>query len=649
MFRLNLDAPRIAAERVTFEPIGAEPQPIADQLEFRPLASAAAAAASIGAPLEFRPLTAASAAPLVEFRPIGAPIDAARPAGLHPAITFEPLPAQPVGALFAARVDRVPTLTPAQQLEKDAADTARAALAGRLVAMRLLPTDGAGQVDVADAARVVLMLHLPNAAMQRELYRSHIDVPTQLDALLLARPELRAWGTLDSTEGMLEPQFWGAWADFVRLEQWNLNADELRIVLKADFASLAPRQTRVTPNTGDFALFIVELEELLLRQHYQTVRGAASHLIRRNALLLYVVRCCLLHKNGPGVLQLARFDWLGKCGRELVWQWMLARKDAHLERVRADDRDFYERVLPVQLSLDSLLRMATFDLPARQAVCAPAVCAVQPSPLAVAPVPAPQSPAVVQPAAPAPPSRDDEPEEEEEPPLPPAREEPTEEEAAELVAEAEAEEEPAAAAEEPAAVQRRIGTAAAAHLCAYHDRVTTRADGFCARACVARRLGAHIAPAAHPHVASSIVVRAAGEGAERAQQVAASVVVTALTPGRPRARDALLRANRLPSVPGTGVRSASEWVDMTRAVEHVGADAQLPDDVDAMASACGWRAAPANERLARYVTAYGPGEWRDGAWRLRGWTPADSAVAKWTAARPTVPLRTLQAIAYVMQ
>lgn len=590
MFRLNLDTPSVGAERVTIEPI----RPIADQLTFEPIAAAAPQ-------IELRPL---------QPEPVGAKLE------------FRPYATEPVGALFAARVDTLPKLTPAQLEEKEAGDRARAALAGRLVAMRLLPTDGANQIDTPDAARVVLILHLPNPNMQRELYRSHIGVPSQLDALLLERPELRAWGSLDATEGMLEPQFWGAWADFVRLEQWNIDADAMRIALKADFASLAPRQTRVVPDTGDFALFTVELEELL-RAHYLSVPGAKTHLIRRHALLLYVVRCCLLHKNGRAVLQLARFDWLGVRGRELVWQWMLARKDAHLERVRLDDGDFLARLLPVQRSLDSLLRMATFDLPQRQVVCAPNVCA----------------PPV---ATPAPPPRDEEPEEEEEePPLPPAREEPTEEEAAEVVAESEAE------AEEPAAVEKRIG--APMHLCDYHDRVTTRSDGFCARACVARRLGAHIAPAAHPHIASSIVVRAAGLGTEKAQQVAGAIVIGALTPGRPRAREALLRANGLRAAPGTGVHNVSEWVDMTRAVEHVGAEAQLPDDVDAMASACGWRDAPAGERLARYVTAYGPGEWRDGAWRLRGWKPADAAVGKWTAARPTVPLRTLQAIAYVMQ
>lgn len=547
-------------------------------------------------------------------------------------LTVAPLPAvQKVDALFSLRVDRVPPPSEAQLAEEKAANAARAALSGTLVAMNLLPPDANAQIDLSDAARLVLILHLPNAAMQRELCREHIAPPSQLNDLLAARPELAAWGSRDQTDGMLPPAFWGAWADFVRLEQWNLDKDNHRVASKKLFASLQPRQTRVIMDTGDFADFVTELEELLLEDHPGAALRPERHIIRRHALLLYVVRCCLLHKNGRMVLELARFDWLGPKGRELVWQWIVRRKDPALDRIRVDDGDFLTRLLPVQRSISSLLHLVTIDLPVRQTVCPPSNC--------VLPAPAVQPPPRENPGEPL----DETPGE---PPLPPPREEDASEaEAAEVEQEA-SEDNAAAPAEESEPVSRRIGVMM--HACAYHDRATIHEDGFCARACLSQRLGSHIAAAAHPHVASSITVRAAGLPSHCAQQVAGGAIVDALAANRPRAREALLRAHGLRAPTGR-VNGANEWATLTRAVEHVGASAQLPDDVDAMASACGWRAAPAGERLARYVAAYGAGTQRDAVWRQRGWAPVGAEVSRWLAARPVVPLRTLQAIAYVMQ
>ena len=522
-----------------------------------------------------------------------------------------------VGALVDARASQLVN-KPASPEEREAA-AARATLAGRLAATRLLRPNAANQIDTQDAARLMLILHVPNPNMRRDLYRSHIDVPTELDALYAQRPELAAWGSADDTRNMLEAEFWTSWADFVALRDWAVDIDNERVVIKRDYVALEPRQARVVPDTGDFVRFIIGLDRLLFVDHACIAPQASRPLVRRNALLLYVIACCLLRKNGRAVLDRPRFDWLGVRGRALVWRWLNDRHDRSLHLVRRDDADYLTRLLPVQASLDSLLRLVTIDLPTNYLVC-----------------PLPQC------APPAAPPRAEEDEETPEPPEVPARDDLDEGEVVEDE-EAEAEGEGDAG---PAPVARRIG--APVHRCAYHDHAIHRTDGLCAPACVAQRIGTR-ATHAHAAVAASAAVRRCAQPAARAQQVAGAIVLNALTEGRPRIRAELARAYRLPAA-GTPA-TPYEWRDVTHALAHVGAEARLPDDVDAMAAACGWARAPPAERLARYVVAYGPTAHRDETWRARGWTMTPDVAARinaWCDRRPTVPLRTLQAIAYAV-
>jgi len=588
-----------------------------------------------------------------------------------------------VGALFGGRVEDI-VLPPTVQRRE--ADTARAALTGRLLAMRLLTPDNTNQIDITDAARLVLILHVLNPWMQQELYRAHIGRVTDLEALLRARPELQAWGSATNTEGMLEPEFWTSWADFVQLLDWNIDYDAERVVLKRDHVSLAARQTRVDRDTGDFVRFVLALEDFLLQDFRAVVPCATIPHIRRNALLLYVIARCLQPKNGQAVLSRPRFDWLDTRGRELVWRWMQREQNMRLDEVRRDDADYELRVRPAQQSLLNLLSMTVVDLPTRQLICpAPSACApladlrfppsaggtsagpggmtfVAPGPASEASAPladlrfppsaggtsagpggmtfaTPSSAAASE--APSPPEQGEE--EEEEPPE--ARTDIDEEEAAELEPEEEEE-----AAEEGVGdkgpgqgVSARIGTGV--HRCAYHDHATKRTDGFCAKACVHQRLG-------RPICAKPARVGAARSDGASAQKIAGAIVVGALTNERPRTRAALLRAYQLPATAvGNQPTTAAAWSDISCAVERVGASAQLPDDVDALARRGGWASAPASERLSRYVVAYATGRQRDAVWRMRGWqmTPAiGKRLDEWMRARPLAPVRTVQAIAYVM-
>jgi len=651
---------------------------------------------------------------------LGAPSNNPTPMfSLNLARTSQP---QPVGALFGGRVDDL-VLRPAPP-HKEAADVARAALAGRLVAMRLLPADAANQVDTTDAARLVLILHVLNPWMRQELYRAHIGRIDELDALLLQRPELRAWGSAADTAGMLEPEFWSSWADFVALCDWTIAPDKQRVMLKRDYIALAARQTRVDRDTSDFARFTLDLEDVVLRDLRRAFPCATVGDVRRNALLLYVVARCLLDKNGRAVLARPRFDWLGDRGRDLVWQWLRRQQNRHLDEVRRDDRDYAQRVHPTQESLYHLLSMATIDLPTRQLVCpAPTECPPAPAGTttmsAASPSPSPLAdlrfapskggssagpsgmtfvtPGAAASAAPASASAPSEPsgESSETPPEapqngeseaetpPPAREDVEPAESDELAAEEEGGDEEevkeeadvegegdkgpklavptiaprgAAAAAAPAGAYApaasRIGVAA--HRCAYHDHATKRTDGFCAPQCVRQRLGRLIG-ANRPHalVAASVAVsRAPQAGTSPAQKIAGAMVVGALTAKRPNTRAALFRAYRLPtSAADSQPATPTAWRDLSFAVERVGASAQLPDDVDALARRGGWADAAPSERLSRYVVCYATGKQRDAVWQLRGWkmTPAIGAqLDEWTRARPLVPVRTVQAIAYAM-
>lgn len=527
-------------------------------------------------------------------------------------------PAQPVGGpildFLRRPVGALPTAPPIDREEA----ASRAALAAQLADMHLLPSDERRQVDAQDAARLVLILHLANPYMQNALYRSHIGTPDQLVALRAARPDLLAWASSSGYGApMLTPDFWAAWGDAVTLRDWNINETTRTVVLVRDHASLAPRADRTPVDTRDFVTFLQGVRQLLTVDYRREAPCAHDHLVRRHALLLYAIHCCLLRKNGRAVLAHARFDWMGN-GRDALWAWMV-RHDAHLEMARRDDADYVERVLPVQASWDSLLRMATIDLPVAYAVCDPQL---PPRP-DLADEDEDDGEEGDDEEAPAPPPRGEEPGATDLPSVP-AREGDLEE----------------GEAVEPAA--GRIG-------CAYH-RATERRDGFCPAACVAARLGAAIATGPlHVHVNGSAALRGTGPATPPRKAVQAMLVGALAGAGRPRARAALLGAQ---TAPIRAPASATEWADLSHAVDHVPASTPLPEDVDALATLGGWRAEPAAQRLARYIVANGAGGCRDQAWRQRGW-PMDTAVSArldvWLRDNPTVPLRTLQAVAHMLQ
>jgi hypothetical protein len=98
--------------------------------------------------------------------------------------------------------------------------------------------------------------------------------------------------------------------------------------------------------------------------------------------------------------------------------------------------------------------------------------------------------------------------------------------------------------------------------------------------------------------------------------------------------------------------NASEWADLSRAVDHVPAGTPLPEEVAALAHFGGWGDRPAAEQLARYVVANGAGGCRDQAWRQRGWAMDARISARldtWLREYPTVPMRTVQDIAHMVQ
>jgi len=159
----------------------------------------------------------------------------------------------------------------------------RAALSSRLVALNLTKQDPRlGQVDMHDVARLLVILHVYNPEMRRSLYRRHIDVPEDLEALLASRPDLVAMGTRDAASPRLEAPFWVVFFDFVRLPEWNISQAHERVVVARDRRILESRLRRdELPDTRHFVRFFNGLREALFTQMRNSPPTCCSSTSRR--------------------------------------------------------------------------------------------------------------------------------------------------------------------------------------------------------------------------------------------------------------------------------------------------------------------------------------------------------------------------------
>ena len=541
-----------------------------------------------------------------------------------------------------------PVQTPAERAASRAMEQRRTSLGDEIAQWQLVPADERNQVDGWDAARAMIIFHMYNENVRRFLYRAHITVPEEMEARLLRKPDIAGWGTkLGEGSRMIEPAFWIEFFTFVRLQDWNIDETRERVVLKRDYLTLEPVQRRPERNTRDFVRFYRALWYWMSVTRRCAFRGAARPgYLLRDIVLLYFVRCCLLHKNGRAVLDHRHFDWMGKSGRDAVWEFM-EKNDPRLEQTRVDDRDYRLRVDPLQESWDNLLAMFSFGIARRYALCIKD---------GVASAKVVEEGDTVEMEEAAGEEGDDEevydeegddeeggdeeggeeaPGADEETPQPPAREENDEPPQDQPPAVPTRDETDVAQDE----LQKEIG----AEVCPLHDLLRDGKDHFCPSKCMPRVSGK---PVVQQSSWMSDLARCSSHSPHKLQQAAVMLAVGA---EQPTATATLLQAHGAPTAIMRGHRNGAEW---SKAMQTFTSAPQLDklamEHVDALAKWGGWKDAPRAERLARYATVYGAGQHRNQAWLASGWV-MNGDVAKrldaWREANPRPTQRSLQALA----
>lgn len=509
----------------------------------------------------------------------------------------------------------LPGVRPAQtQAERDARrrlEQRRTALGDEVAQWRLVPADDRNQVDGWDSARAMIIFHMYNPNVRRYLYRAHIADPEEMEARLVRNPDVTGWGTKMGEESpMIPPEFWVEFFTFVRLDDWNIDEVKNRVVLKRDFLTLEPIQRRPDRDTKDFILFYRALWQWIsIRKRNCFPCKPRADLVLRDVVLLYFVRCCLLHKNGRAVLNQSHFDWMGEKGRDVVWSF-LEEADPRLEETRLDDRDYLQRVAPLQESWDNLLRMFSFGMARRYTLCEKdgAICAV----------PVDEGDNL------APPERTEQDVVEEtpgEPPALPAREDVEGEEM----------------------VQKELD----AEECPLHTQLREEGDHLCPSTCC--RPNSQNAVSSSPWLKD--LKRCASKISDRKLQQAG--VMLAVGAEQPNVTKALLRHHDAPTETMRPHQTGGEWSAAVKGFQGAPEqDKHAMESVDALAQYGGWRCSPQSERLARYATVYGAGDRRDQAWVSSGWT-MNSELARrldtWKNANPKPSHRTLQMMAACLQ
>lgn len=533
-----------------------------------------------------------------------------------------------------------PVETPAEREARRRMEQRRTALGDEIAQWRLVPADERNQVDGWDSARAMVIFHMYNHNVRRYLYRAHITDPEEMDARLVRDPNITGWGQkLGENSEVIAPEFWLEFFTFVRLQDWNIDEVKERVVLKRDFLTLEPIQHRPERDTSDFVRFYRGLWSWISvrKRHCFQCTPSAPKLLR-DIVLLYFVRCCLLHKNGRAVLDLDHFDWMGENGRNAVWKFM-ELNDPRQEETRLDDRDYLKRVAPLQESWDNLLRMFSFGLARRYTLCDKGngvVCAV---PDVVEGMPTSGAEEVPPPVVP---RSDLEQGEGGTPPPVVPRSDLEGEETTPTPPEV-----PARVVDEEYAAQAFAAEEIGAEQCPLHDLLQAKGDHMCPAKCMPKGGSAQVHPSrwmedlrrCNSHIA-----------APKLQQAA---ILLAVGAEQPSATRALLEHHGAPTRVMRGHTTATEWSTAMRAFEDSPPlSAHAMEAVDALARYGGWAHASQAERLARYATVYGAGNRRDQAWVSSGWTmsaPVARRLRKWCDTNPKPPHRTLQALAAALQ
>lgn len=530
-----------------------------------------------------------------------------------------------------------PVQTPAEKQARRRLEQRRTSLGDEIAQWQLVPADELNQVDGWDAARAMIIFHMYNENVRRFLYRAHITIPEEMEARLVRKPDITGWGTkLGEESRMIEPPFWIEFFTFVRLQDWNIDETRERVMLKRDYLTLEPVQRRPERDTRDFVRFYRGLWYWIsvTRRCAFTCRPDAGWLLR-DIVLLYFVRCCLLHKNGRAVLDQPHFDWMGKSGRDAVWEYM-EKTDPRQEETRLDDRDYRRRVDPLQESWDNLLAMFSFGIARRYTLCVKdgVVCAKpeeQGEVVTMEEIPTALEEQQQPPAelSEAPGAEDEQPPpvpereyEDEVPPAPPARGD-------EEVAEED--------------LQKEIG----AEVCPLHDDMQDGRDHLCPSKCLPRVSGK---PQVERSSWMSDLARCSSHPPHKLQQAGVLLQVGA---EQPKATRVLLQERGAPTLVMRGHRNGAEWSKAMQAFNSAPAlDKFAMEHVDQLARWGGWKGAPRGERLARYATVYGAGDHRKQAWVSSGWVmngDVEKRLETWRKANPRPTQRALQALATALQ
>ena len=505
-------------------------------------------------------------------------------------------------------------MTAQQQAARTAMERRRTVLGNQIAEWRLVEPDQTDQVDAWDAARAMVLMHM-GVNVRRYLYRAHIGTPEQLEARLVREPDVTGWAT-KTGEGsqVVAAEFWLEFFTFVRLEEWNIDEVDERVVLKRDYLTLEPLHRRPERDTSDFVRFYRALWQWIsFRKRCKMSCVPNASLLLRDIVLLYFVRSCLLHKNGREVLDLPHFDWLGKPGRDVVWQFLLA-DDPRQEETRLNDIDYLSRIAPLQESWNNLLRMFSFGIARRYKL----------SGLVAMP-----SNVVTKDQME---GEDDDEEfyEEEAGPQPPEREEED-------------------APEQPPTVPARDDVTngaqeLGAELCPLHDHLQDGGDHLCPTKCT------------RPNKQTTVRSSKWMDDLTRCQpsvsrtHMQQTAVMLAIGAEQPDVTRVLLGGGAPIMRPH---QNGCEWAAAMSGFK--GAPTQDPlamEAVDALALHGGWQNAPQPERLARYATVHGAGDHMHQAFVGSGWTinsTLERRISAWKNTNPRPPHRALQTLAACLQ
>ena len=554
------------------------------------------------------------------------------------------------------------------------------------------------QIDVHEQARRLMALHMCNAELRRQVWcmSSPAASEQELGRVLLTNRRARTFGeeqAVADDPSLIPSGFWPVFFEFNQLPEWCIRLGDRQtgvegaIVLKnTTYLFRTATGRRVLMHTAAIVHFYQQLLDVF---------PFASAELQRDLVLLYFVSTCLLKKNGRqvlersyhigprlreytqileadyqnamsvyerqrrlGMLKLTRLAEPAKPTDQLELMWQVLRTvSPPVCDVPTERQDFITMSDVVQ-TWGNLLFMMNCHLPARYEAV-PAAKAASPSLFEMAATAA-QEVEEEKGTAPTTSAEEAQPEaveeqatQEEERPLPPV---PSSDEDRPLPPAPSSEGE--ADLDNPPAPPQRADRQIKCGRCQY------MASNLCSTQCVARRLGSPIAGkmAAAPvsvqsaaqtnnsagvrHIASQL-----GSGSDQNATAAMSIVITSLTPQTPVARGLILARQGVPQLVAARVqpaRTTTEWCELVKPLAALDTDSTARlEQVDDLASRCGWMGAPIGERLARYTTVMGAPSWQDAFVHNRWARTAkiDREIAQFVAERPAVPLRTLQLVA----